>query len=92
MLQTIDYFEISCLGAPFSRLEEARNHMGRGLVFMVDVLMGFHQSTFSKPNTKFNAVSMHALLLSYMVLWQFMLKILKPVQGIWLISEKNVQA
>jgi hypothetical protein len=28
MLQTIDHFEISCFGAPFSWLEKPRKHMG----------------------------------------------------------------
>jgi hypothetical protein len=28
---TVDYFEISCLGAPFSWLEKPRNSMGRDL-------------------------------------------------------------
>jgi hypothetical protein len=28
VLQTVDHFEISCLGAPFSRLEKPRNCMG----------------------------------------------------------------
>jgi hypothetical protein len=32
-----------------------RNFMGRDLDCMVDVLMGFHRSTFSKPNTEFNS-------------------------------------
>jgi hypothetical protein len=27
-MQTLDYFEISCLRAPFSWLEKPRNHMG----------------------------------------------------------------
>jgi hypothetical protein len=31
VLQTVDYFEISCLGAPFSWLEKLRNHMVRDL-------------------------------------------------------------
>jgi hypothetical protein len=31
VLQTIHYFEISCLGAPFSWLEKPRNRMGRDL-------------------------------------------------------------
>jgi hypothetical protein len=31
VLQTVDHFEISCLGAPFSRLETPRNRMGRDL-------------------------------------------------------------
>jgi hypothetical protein len=31
VLQTVDRFEISCLGAPFSWLEKPRNHMGRDL-------------------------------------------------------------
>jgi hypothetical protein len=28
VLQTVDHFEISCLGAPFSRLKKLRNRMG----------------------------------------------------------------
>jgi hypothetical protein len=55
MLQTVDNFEISCLGAPFSWLEKPRNRMGRDLDCMADVLMGFHRSAFSKPNTEFNS-------------------------------------
>jgi hypothetical protein len=55
VLQTIDHFEISCLGAPFSWLKKPRNRMGRDLDCMADVLMGFHRSTFSKPNTEFNS-------------------------------------
>jgi hypothetical protein len=31
VLQTVDHFEISCLGAPFSWLAKPRNHMGRDL-------------------------------------------------------------
>jgi hypothetical protein len=31
VLQTVDHFEISCLGAPFSWLEKPRNLMGRDL-------------------------------------------------------------
>jgi hypothetical protein len=30
-LQTVDHFEISCLGAPFSWFEKPRNRMGRDL-------------------------------------------------------------
>jgi len=41
-LQTIDHFEISCLGAPFSWLEGPRNLMGRDMDCIVDVCMGFH--------------------------------------------------
>jgi hypothetical protein len=48
-------FEISCLGAPFSWLEMPRNRMGLDLKCMADALMGFHQYTFSKPNTEFNS-------------------------------------
>jgi hypothetical protein len=55
MLQTVDDFKISCLGAPFSWLEKLINCMGKDLDYVADVLMGFHQSTFSKPNTKFNS-------------------------------------
>jgi hypothetical protein len=31
VLQTVDHFKISCLGAPFSWLEKPRNRMGRDL-------------------------------------------------------------
>jgi hypothetical protein len=55
VLQTVDHFEISCLGAPFSWLEKPRNRMGRDLGCMADVIMGFHRSTFPKPNTEFNS-------------------------------------
>jgi hypothetical protein len=55
VLQTVNHFEISCLGAPFSWLEKPRNRMGRDLDCMAVVLMGFHRSTFSKPNTEFNS-------------------------------------
>jgi hypothetical protein len=55
VLQTVDHFEISCLGAPFSWLEKPRNRMGRDLDYMADVVVGFHQSTFSNPNTEFNS-------------------------------------
>jgi hypothetical protein len=55
VLQTDDHFEISCLGAPFSWLKKPRNCMGWDLDCMADVLMRFHRSTFSKPNTEFNS-------------------------------------
>jgi hypothetical protein len=55
VLQAVDHFEISCLGAPFSWMEKPRNLMGRDLNCMADVLMGFHRYTFSKPNTEFNS-------------------------------------
>jgi hypothetical protein len=55
VLQTVDHFEISCLGAPFSWLAKPRNRMWRDLDCMADVLMGFHRSTFSKLNTEFNS-------------------------------------
>jgi hypothetical protein len=55
VLQTVDHFEISCLGAPFSWLEKPRNCTRRDLDCMADVLMGFHRSTFSKSNTEFNS-------------------------------------
>jgi hypothetical protein len=45
----------ACFGAPFSWLEKSRNRMGRDLDCMEDVLMEFHRSTFSKPNTEFNS-------------------------------------
>jgi hypothetical protein len=55
VLQTVDHFEIACLGVPFSWLEKPRNRMGRDLDCFAVVLMGFHRSTFSKPNTEFNS-------------------------------------
>jgi hypothetical protein len=55
VLQTVYHFEISCLRAPFPWLEKPRNCMGRDLNCMADVLTGFHQSTFSKLNTKFRS-------------------------------------
>jgi hypothetical protein len=55
VLQTVDHFEISCLGALFSYFEKPKNRMGRDLDYMADVLMGFHLSTFSKPKTEFNS-------------------------------------
>jgi hypothetical protein len=55
VLETVDYFEISCLGAPFSWLEKPRNRIGRDLDCMADVLMGFLRSPFSRPNTEFNS-------------------------------------
>jgi hypothetical protein len=54
VLKIIDHFEIY-LGAPFLWLEKPRNPLRRDLECMVDALMGFHQSTFSKLNTEFNS-------------------------------------
>jgi hypothetical protein len=54
VLQNVN-FEISYLGAPFSWLKKPRNLMRRDLDCMADVLMGFHRSTFSKPNTEFDS-------------------------------------
>jgi hypothetical protein len=39
------------LEASFSWLEKPRNCMGRHLNCVADVLMGFHRSTCSEPNT-----------------------------------------
>jgi hypothetical protein len=36
-------------------LGKHRNRMGRDMVCMADVLMGFHRYTFSKPNTELNS-------------------------------------
>jgi hypothetical protein len=36
-------------------LEKLRNRMGRGLVWMADILMGVDRGTFSKPKTEFNS-------------------------------------
>jgi hypothetical protein len=55
VLQTVHHFQISCLVAPFSCLKKPRNRIGRDLDCMADVLMGFHRSTFSIPNTEFNS-------------------------------------
>jgi hypothetical protein len=46
MLQTVDHFEISCLGAPFPSLEKSINRMGRDLDYMADILMGFTDPLF----------------------------------------------
>jgi hypothetical protein len=46
VLQTIDHLKISYLEAPFLWLEKSRNHMGRDLDCMVDVLMEFHHPLF----------------------------------------------
>jgi hypothetical protein len=46
--------QISC-PSPFSWLEKPRNHMGWDVDCMADVLMGFHQSTFSKLSIEFNS-------------------------------------
>jgi hypothetical protein len=61
VLQTLHHFGISCLGAPFSWLENPRYRMGRDMDYMVDVLMGFHRSTFSKPNIEFNSEVINGL-------------------------------
>jgi hypothetical protein len=61
VLQTVDRFEISCFGTPFSWLEKPRNRMGRDLDCMADVLMGLHLSTFPKPNIEFNSDLPHAI-------------------------------
>jgi hypothetical protein len=55
VLQTVDHFVISCLGAAFSWLEKPKNRMGRDMDCMADVLIGFHRSTFSKTNAEFNS-------------------------------------
>jgi hypothetical protein len=55
MLQTIDHFLISCFRGPFSWLEKLRNCVGQDLDCMVDVLMEFHQSTFSRLIMEFNS-------------------------------------
>jgi hypothetical protein len=59
VLQTVDHFEISFLRVPFSWLEKPRNHMGQDLDCMADVIMGFHQSTFSKLSTQFSSDLAH---------------------------------
>jgi hypothetical protein len=40
---------VSCLGAPFSRLEKSRNRMGRDLDCMADVPMGLYLSRWVHP-------------------------------------------
>jgi hypothetical protein len=55
VLQTVYHSEISCLGVPFSWLETPRNRIRRDLDCMADVLMGFHRSNLSNPNTEFNS-------------------------------------
>jgi hypothetical protein len=55
VLQTVDHQEISYFGSPSSWLKKPRNFMGRDLDCMANVLLRFHRSTFSKPNTEFNS-------------------------------------
>jgi hypothetical protein len=55
VLQTVDHFEISYLGAPFPWMEKPTNCMGPDLDCMANVLMVFHRSTFSKLNTEFKS-------------------------------------
>jgi hypothetical protein len=59
--QTVGHFEISCVGAPFSQLKNTRNRMGWGLVYMSDVLMGFHRSTFQSRTQNSIQISPHAI-------------------------------
>jgi hypothetical protein len=59
MLQTVDHFEISCLGAPFSGWKSQEIAWGRDLDCMADIVMGFHRSTFSKPNIEFSSYVAH---------------------------------
>jgi hypothetical protein len=46
VLQTVNHFEISYFGAPFSWLEKPRNRMGRDVDCTANVLMGFQRTTF----------------------------------------------
>jgi len=56
MLQTVDHFEISCLGAPFSWLEKPRNHVGWARSELYGICCnGVPQIHFSKLNTEFNS-------------------------------------
>jgi hypothetical protein len=55
LLQAFDHFEISFSGAPFSWMEKPRNRMERDVDTVANVLMEFHRSSFSKPNTEFNS-------------------------------------
>jgi hypothetical protein len=61
VLQTVDHFEISCLGAPFSRLEKPRNRMGRDLHCLADVLMKFHRSILPSRTQNSIQTSPHAI-------------------------------
>jgi hypothetical protein len=55
VLETIDHFKISCIGAPFHNWKSPENHRRQDFDRMVDVLMEFHQPAFSKLNTEFNS-------------------------------------
>jgi hypothetical protein len=50
VLQTVDHFEISCIGAPFSWFEKPRNRMGRDLDCMLDVLSRTQKSIQTSPH------------------------------------------
>jgi hypothetical protein len=61
VLQIVDHFEISYLGAPFSWLEKTRNRMGRDLDCMADVLMGFYDPIFPSRTQNSIYISPHAI-------------------------------
>jgi hypothetical protein len=52
VLQTVDYFEISCFGAPFSWLKKPRNRKERDLDCMAGVLMVLYRSIFFQAENK----------------------------------------
>jgi hypothetical protein len=54
VLQTVDHFKISCLGAPFSWLERPRNHTERSGLYGI-CSNGVPLITFCKLNTEFNS-------------------------------------
>jgi hypothetical protein len=59
VLQTVDHFEISYFGAPFSWFEKPRNRMGLDLNCMADVLWGFHRFTFPYRSQNSIQISSH---------------------------------
>jgi hypothetical protein len=61
VLQTVDDFEISFLGAPFPCLEKPRYRMGRDVDCMADVLMGSTDSPFPSRTQNSIDISPHAI-------------------------------
>jgi hypothetical protein len=61
VLQTVDHFENSCLGAPFSWLEKQKNRSGRDLDYMADVIMGSTNPLFPSRTQNSIQISPHVI-------------------------------
>jgi hypothetical protein len=61
MLQTVDHFEISCLGAPFSWLEKPRNRMGARSGLYGGCSNGVPPIHFFQAEQRIQLISPHAI-------------------------------